>query len=93
MLIGTLGSEIYEITFKSVEELLSTDLKINEKNAKLHLKCHYSPNNTWTNEVWGLAIEGDLIFSCSDDATVRGWSLKDRKLLVCASTNVDSKNR
>lgn len=54
---------------------------------KNHLKCHYSPNNTWTNEVWGLAIYDDLIFTCSDDATVRCWSLSERKLMSCASLN------
>ena len=57
------------------------------------MKCHYSPNNTWTNEVWGLAISGDLVFTCSDDATVRCWSLSKRKLMSSASLNImDSKD-
>jgi hypothetical protein len=57
------------------------------KNIINHLKCHFSPNNTWTNEVWGLTVYQDLIFTCSDDATVRCWSLPERKLLSSASLN------
>jgi hypothetical protein len=38
--------------------------------------------------VWGLHIHNDYIFTCSDDATVRCWSLKDRLLLCCSSLNV-----
>jgi len=39
----------------------------------------------WTNEVWGLAPlnqENDRYLTCSDDATLRLWSSKDRKLLA-----------
>lgn len=52
------------------------------------MQCHYSPNNTWTNEVWGLHVSGDYIFTCSDDATLRCWSIKNRKLLSSASLNI-----
>ncbi len=31
---------------------------------------------------------GDYIFTCSDDATLRCWSLLQKKLLSCTSTNV-----
>lgn len=37
--------------------------------------------------MWGLDIHDDYIFTCSDDATVRCWSLSKKKLLSCASTN------
>jgi len=33
-----------------------------------------------------------MIFSCSDDATLRCWSIQDRKLLSCVSTNVGPDN-
>lgn len=58
------------------------------KACKNILKCHYSPNNTWTNQIWGLAIYDDYIFTCSDDATLRCWSIYNKKLLSCVSTNV-----
>ena len=38
--------------------------------------------------MWGLCISGDHIFSCSDDATLRYWSLSERKLLYCTSLNI-----
>lgn len=60
----------------------------NFKSSKNILKCHYSPNNTWTNEVWGLHIHKDFIFTCSDDATLRCWSVQQKKLLSCTSLNV-----
>lgn len=59
------------------------------KGAKNILKCHFSPNNTWTNEVWGLHVVDDYIFTCSDDATVRCWSISRKKLLACESLNVN----
>ena len=52
------------------------------------MKNHYSPNNSWTNEVWGLHVVGDLVFSCSDDATLRCWSVQERRLLAIASLNL-----
>ena len=41
---------------------------------------HFSPNNKWTNEVWGLAMcsDGDTFVTCSDDATVRKFNMKKR---------------
>jgi len=49
------------------------------------MKGHFTPNPTWTNEVWGLTplnTEDDRFLTCSDDATIRLWSSKSRKL-VC----------
>lgn len=82
LLIGTLGSEIYELVIDDLNTIKPF------KKCQNILKCHYSPNNSWTNEVWGLCIHDDYIFSCSDDATVRCWSILQKKLLSCTSTNV-----
>jgi len=59
------------------------------------MKNHYSPNNSWTNEVWGLHVDGDVVYSCSDDATLRLWSIRERTLLAIASLNLveDPKKR
>jgi hypothetical protein len=42
------------------------------------LSGHYSPNLKWTNEVWGLTLcsDGETFITCSDDATVRKFSIK-----------------
>lgn len=82
LLVGTLGSEIYELVIDDLNTIKPF------KKCQNILKCHYSPNNSWTNEVWGLCIHDDYIFSCSDDATVRCWSILQKKLLSCTSTNV-----
>jgi len=52
------------------------------------MKGHFSPNNSWTNEVWGLHVDGDLAFTCSDDATLRCWSIQNRTLESIASLNL-----
>lgn len=69
MVVGTLGAEIYEFKFRDLEK----DNKLGD--GRNILKCHYSPNKSWTNEVWGLHVHQDYIFTCSDDATVRCWSI------------------
>ena len=85
LVVGTLGAEIYEFEF---DDLANSVKKL--KGVKNILKCHYSPNNTWTNEVWGLHVIDDYIFTCSDDATVRVWSIPHKKLLACESLNIDT---
>jgi microtubule-associated protein-like 6 len=57
------------------------------------MKGHYSPNNSWTNEVWGLHVDGDLAFTCSDDATLRCWSIPKKKLLSIASLNLSGNSK
>ena len=51
---------------------------------------HYSPNLQWTNEVWGLSMfhtDTDKIATCSDDGTVRVWSISKRIQLTAVRTN------
>lgn len=48
------------------------------------MKAHYSPNPLWTNEVWGLDVfhkDSDRFLTCSDDATLRLYSSRQRKCL------------
>lgn len=43
---------------------------------------HYTPNQKWTNELWGLCMfpnNSDLYATCSDDATMRIWSISLKK--------------
>ena len=50
LLIGTYGSEIYQLTCSGL---------YSEKNTFSPAECfmtgHYTPNNQWTNEVWGFS--------------------------------------
>ena len=47
------------------------------------MKGHYTPNQKWTNEIWGLAVfaDGERWCTCSDDATLRIWSISKRTQL------------
>ena len=84
MIVGTLGAEIYELTFSGSVAKSSKPVKLER-----FVKGHYSPNNKWTNEVWGLCIEDNTerFYTCSDDATVRCWDWAQRKLISTASLN------
>ena len=58
------------------------------------MKGHYTPNPLWTNEVWGLAClntDNDRYLTCSDDATLRLYSSKSRKLLNMMELDVHKK--
>lgn len=48
------------------------------------MKAHFAPNLKTSNEVWGLATfpnDPDAFVTCGDDATLRVWSIQQRKLL------------
>ncbi|EGR31701.1 hypothetical protein IMG5_103450 [Ichthyophthirius multifiliis] len=92
LLVGTFGSEIYEFTTK--------DIKLNNSTkfgtVKNLIRGHYCPNKQQLNEVWGLATfpnNNDLFATCSDDGTLRVWSVSQRKQDKMIRTNLDaSKN-
>lgn len=96
ILVGTLGSEIYELKASdSIEEI--------GKGSKVSLgqrlmTGHYAPNKV-TNELWGLALyEGSQIITCSDDATLRLWDIKKRTQINTISllfdkTSLSGKNQ
>ena len=53
-------------------------------------KGHYTPNQQWLNEVWGLCVfhDGERYATCSDDATLRIWSISQKKQLKSMSLNI-----
>jgi microtubule-associated protein-like 6 len=74
LLVGTYGSEIYEVAVPSGE------------NVKL-MSGHYTPSRgtTVTNEVWGLAVfpDNSRYVTCSDDGTLRLWDFETKTQLHC----------
>ena len=79
VLVGTLGSEIYEI--KSNQKI---DNATNEGQFSLsghHMDGHFAPNFV-TNEVWGLAMYGNENYvTSSDDGTLRIWDMNKHEQL------------
>lgn len=74
LLIGTSGGEIYELTTKDAK--ITPNSKFQQ--FKPLMKSHYSPNKKSLNEVWGLAVnpnDQDQFYTCSDDGTLRAWSI------------------
>jgi WD40 repeat protein len=74
LLVGTYGSEIYELTTK--DAAISATTKFTSRNL---MKGHYTPNQKWTNEVWGLDVfnteeHAGVFLTTSDDGTLRIWS-------------------
>lgn len=77
LIVGTYGSEIYELVTKDPQIGNNT---VFISNKIMH--GHYTPNTQWTNEVWGLAVfpnNKEIYATCSDDATVRIWDRKEKK--------------
>ena len=90
MLIGTLGSDIYEVSYSTPKITDSTQFTV--KREAMH--GHYSPNLRWTNEVWGLAPfnnDADKFATCSDDGTIRTWSVSERRMVGIGRTTNDAK--
>lgn len=87
LLIGTFGSEIYQLTSSGVYAENTTF-----SPSICFMKGHYTPNRQWTNEVWGLAPfhKGDLYATSSDDGTLRVWSSLERKQIRMTRTNLDA---
>lgn len=90
MLVGTLASEIYEVQFDSGVYKEGTR---KPNNVEVRMQGHYSPNNHWTNEVWGLCVDSksNKFFTCSDDATVRCWDADKRMMMSLDSLNMGPK--
>ena len=72
LLIGTFGSEIYE-------------LKVASGDGVMHISGHFAPSRSEnaTNEVWGLAALPDShhFLSGGDDGTLRLWNIPEKKQL------------
>jgi microtubule-associated protein-like 6 len=52
LLVGTYGSEVYELVSNGGDITSSTEFKFNKKINN----GHYTPNKKWTNEAWGLDV-------------------------------------
>jgi WD40 repeat protein len=77
MIVATFGSEIYKIKLAR-----KPDGGFSCSAIKQLLAGHYSPNGSWTNEVWGLDIDPknpDVYATVSDDSTLRVWSISGKK--------------
>ena len=72
VLLGTYGSEIYEV-------------KMGTGEGVLHVSGHFAPSRSVnaTNEVWGLVMnqDGQTFLTGGDDGTVRVWSIPERRQL------------
>ncbi|EAR94225.2 HELP domain protein (macronuclear) [Tetrahymena thermophila SB210] len=91
MIIGTYASEIYELNTKDAKITSTTKFA----QPKSIVKGHYTPNKKWTNEVWGLSTNPqneDIFYTCSDDGTLRAWSISQKKQDKCIRTILDSNN-
>ena len=51
---------------------------------------HYTPNQKWLNEVWGLAVfsDNERYATCSDDGTVRIWSSVTNQVIKQEKTDL-----
>eukprot|EP01017_Pseudomicrothorax_dubius_P040457 TRINITY_DN6328_c0_g1_i1.p1 TRINITY_DN6328_c0_g1~~TRINITY_DN6328_c0_g1_i1.p1 ORF type:complete len:614 (+),score=151.97 TRINITY_DN6328_c0_g1_i1:60-1844(+) len=87
MLVGTFGSEIFEVSTKDAKITKTTKFA----TPRDIIRGHYTPNAKWTNEVWGLAIfnDGKRFATCSDDGTLRIWSVQNKRLLEVFDLNTD----
>ena len=83
--MGLFSSEIYELT--------PTNVKLGQFDVKPILKGHYSHNTQWTNEVWGLDLfkkNKDRYVTCSDDGTLREWSISQKKQMRGLRLDIDA---
>jgi WD40 repeat protein len=74
LLVGTLGSEIYEVKLWK-EGGFGPGVSVLDFKK---FNCgHYAPNQKWLNEVWGLAVHPNnkQILSCGDDGTLRVYHI------------------
>ncbi|KRW98348.1 WD40-repeat-containing domain [Pseudocohnilembus persalinus] len=87
LVVGTYACEIFQLTTKD-NQLRNNTVFI----PKQIMAGHYTPNQQAFNEVWGLAVfpnNKDFYATCSDDGTLRIWSVSEKKMLKQVSINQD----
>ncbi|KRX05725.1 WD40-repeat-containing domain [Pseudocohnilembus persalinus] len=90
LVIGTSGSEIYQLTTKDIKIQNSTKFS----NPQKLMTGHYAPNRQTENELWGLTThinEPDFLATVGDDGTLRTWSIKYKKVIKQTKINQDEK--
>ena len=79
LIVATYGSQIHELTNEG-GTTIAAGTKFGQD--KILMTGHYTPIQTWTNEIWGIEIlkkDNDKFCSCGDDGTLRLYSIKERK--------------
>lgn len=86
ILLGTLGSEIFEIFFE--KNLLEGPLKI-----KPFVFSHFSMSNTESNRISDLSFwtKKNMFISVSEDCTLRVWDLENNKQVDYVRLDIDNK--
>jgi WD40 repeat protein len=88
ILLGTLGSEIFELEFEG---------SFLNGNFKAHniLASHFSTSNAEINDINGLAYwpSKDLFVSVSDDCTLRFWDIATNKHMDYLKLDLDNEGR
>jgi microtubule-associated protein-like 6 len=92
MLVSTFGSQIHLLDGKVDGPTGSWPAE----KAQVIMTGHYASAKKWTNEVWGIDTvkkDEDKFVSCSDDGTLRMYSIKDRKQVRLIETTKDAKGK
>jgi WD40 repeat protein len=86
ILLGTLGSEIFEIEF--IKNILEGPLKI-----KPLVYSHFSISNNENNKINALTFwaKKNMFISISEDITIRIWDLEKNKQIDYLKLDVDNK--
>lgn len=90
ILVGTLGSELFELNLKSKSNFQDVDSENLEFSSRCFMRGHYSPSIDKRNKVNGLASlnDGDHFLTCSDDCTLRIWSISKKEMVSLLVLNV-----
>ena len=83
LLVGTYGSDIFEFEVNFAAKQVG--------KPKTLVNGHYAPCKKDNNEIWGLAIfpSKEMYVTGSDDATLRVWDTKTRRMIKCVRLDID----
>jgi len=83
LLTGTYASDIFEFDVNFASKTVGKPRTL--------VNGHFAPCRKDNNEIWGLSIfpNKEMYISGSDDATLRIWDTKTRKMLKCVRLDID----